>query len=320
MRVSRSTMVALCALLAWAPIVAVASYSCDASAELHAPSSPDGCDVIGDELGDLPVVVGPCGASAPAGIQWPQGGAYGTLELLLEPAKETTYANGDPMPSITNQGALVDVAPVQAVLASQPTFQNPCGVGPAIACAYADGGDWWQDAIARAELSFLHNGTGATCYLVAELMTGTALNATFFTTRLQSSIARGFYVRSGQSTAWRWQASVGNGAALVFSTQPGGGVGLIDGTAAAYWTHSSSRVLDLGWGARGYANTGEVDYAAAPDMAAPSQPLSVFSVVNGAAFSTSSFFALGCYSAVHGVTELAGVLDAIEAETGPLPQ
>lgn len=156
-------MVALCALLAWAPIVAVASYSCDASAELHAPSSPDGCDVIG-ELGGLSAPVGPCGVTA-VGPQWSLAPVFEFGAYL-----ETAAVDMDPIQTPTCRGTLCPTLAVsQAVLASRPTWRALCPVGATTKpCFRLDGGDFWSDAIARAALRFLHDGTGVTCVVVFE--------------------------------------------------------------------------------------------------------------------------------------------------------
>lgn len=258
-------------------------------------------------------------ASAPAvvGIDWPEGGAYGTLEILIEPAKETAFADNDPMDELTNFGALT-MSMTQGTVARQPQFQLPCDVGPASSCMYHDGGDFLADSGVRTTLKFLHDGTGATCYHVREISSASANNGFLFGTH-NSGTAVGTRFAHGTSPSWRWITLVGNGSASIVASQPTSGTHGADFTAVAWFTHSNARDPDFAWGARGFTSGGSINYAAAVSTSDPSAAFATGSAPNFTFASTQYVFAIACYSSIHSSTETAGVMDAIEAELGVFP-
>jgi hypothetical protein len=105
------------------------------------------------------------GDAAPVGVQW-------TIQPVFEYAAylETTAADNDPIETPTCRGTLcATLALTQGTLASRPLYRESCPVGATtLPCYRLDGGDSVEDAIARAELIFMHDGTGATCVHVVE--------------------------------------------------------------------------------------------------------------------------------------------------------
>ena len=266
----------------------------------------------------------PAGAAAPAvvGIDWPEGGAYGTLEILFEPEKETTFANADPMPSITNFGALtLDLTRI--LLSGQPQYQSPCSVGPSMACAYFDGGDRLQDSGVRATLAILHDGTGASCYLITEPSSASGATANVVTTQTVNPGNRWSFT---SSTTDRLGTLITNAASTVVN-RPTAGTGLQDQTWGYAWSFGMSQDPDFVseyWGVG--APTGPTgNVSAAVSTADPGAALAVgtqaaIDVATGGSPYTGSLFAFACYSSTHTATEFAGVKAAVEARTGALPQ
>jgi hypothetical protein len=264
------------------------------------------------------------GDGAPVvGIDWPEGGAYGTLELLYEAAKETAYADNDPVETPTQFGALTDVAVTQGTLGSRPQFQSPCDVG-SVPCFYSDGGDTWVDGAVRASLSFLHNGAGMSCYLLTEASAASAAAAVFDS---------GAYSNLKNGSVFFWTAGATRRMQMFVKSTTGTAIGGIPtggefGNAAlrgTHFQHGTSRNPDaLGdWRGPVSSATGTTaNYSVAVSAGTQSFPSKLFSGTDtGAAiFYTGHTAALACYSALHGATEIAGVWAAVEAETGALPQ
>lgn len=265
------------------------------------------------------------GAAAPAvvGVDWPEGGAYGTLQILYEAEKETTFADNDPVETPTHFGALT-LALTQAVEANRLTYQSPCDVGPAIACYYDDGSDYWADTIVRSALNFLHDGTGGTCYFVVEPSSSAGSNGVILATKTSTSTSLGLRVSFTNSTTDRIQATIGNGSAAIILAVPGSGsTGIEDQTWAAAFAHGTAQDPDFAAYWRGVVlggSTTPTDYSAAASTSDHSAAMSIGAFANGTSAFLGWIFTGGCYDAIHGATELSGVWAAIEAVTGALPQ
>jgi hypothetical protein len=101
------------------------------------------------------------------GVQW-------TIPPVFEYAGYLeSGADNDPIQTPACRGTLCStLALTQGTLASRPTLRTACPVGATTKpCYRVDGGDWVADAAARAELRFLHDGTGATCLWLIETST-----------------------------------------------------------------------------------------------------------------------------------------------------
>jgi hypothetical protein len=111
----------------------------------------------------------PAGDDAPVGVHW-------TIPPVFEYAAylETTAADSDPIETPTCRGSLCStLALTQGTLASRPLYRALCPVGATtLPCYRVDGGDWVEDATTRAELAFLHDGTGMTCLWLLETSSG----------------------------------------------------------------------------------------------------------------------------------------------------
>jgi hypothetical protein len=258
------------------------------------------------------------GDAAPAvvRIDWPF-----TPTLLWEAGKETTFADGDPVETPTQFGSQDTVLPTMVTAAKQAQFQASCAVGPAIPCFYFDGGDTWREAAANAALKYLHDGTGMTCYVVRELVTGTTTGGYIIGTQT-SGTAVGYKWNNNASAPPRWVSIVGNGSASIITNLPGSGAGSIDATIAAHVTHGTARTSDFSWGFEGITNTGQSDYTGAVSTSNPSVALTIAAnaAESAATFALQYLFALACENALHDATMIADTYDAIEAVTGALPQ
>jgi hypothetical protein len=258
-------------------------------------------------------------AAAPAvvGIDWPEGGAYGTLQILYEAEKETTFADNDPVETPTHFGALT-LALTQASLGLRLTYQLPCDVGPSSACYYADGGDGWVDTAIRSTLAFLHSGSGMACYVVLEPSSASAANSRILET---NNALPGIRFSFTSSATDRVALLVTNAAANVASLGSDG-TGLENATYAAVLTHGTARSLDAfgTWRGAGPPTTTETNYINAPTSSDPGGALSFASTSAVSNRLTGYIFAIACYNAAHTSTEIDAVWAAIEAETGALPQ
>lgn len=105
------------------------------------------------------------GDEAPVGVQW-------TIPPVFEYAAYLeSGADSDPIETPACRGTLCStLALTQGTLASRPLLRTACPVGATTKpCYRVDGGDFVADALARPELRFLHDGTGATCVHVLEV-------------------------------------------------------------------------------------------------------------------------------------------------------
>lgn len=148
------------------------------------------------------------GEAPPVGVQW-------TIPPVFEYAAYLeSGADNDPIETPACRGTLCStLALTQAVLAERPTLRTACPVGATtLPCYRLDGGDSVADTIARAELRFLHQGTGMTCLVVVE--TPTTAQQVFMHTGDGAGAAPGYnhWFFSSQTYALL-QSSTSNGQA-----------------------------------------------------------------------------------------------------------
>jgi len=260
------------------------------------------------------------GAAAPAvvGVNWPSTPAFEYAAYL--DVDTGLYADDDAVQTPACRGTLCSsLAVTQGNLSMRPQIQIPCDVGAGVngvPCYFSGGDDYWVDSVARSALTFLHDGTGASCYFLAEPSSASAGNAPLFASRLGGATSRGFYFRYSSSTTDRWQCSASNGTANIMLL-PTGGTGLEDAMWAGACSHGTSRTSDAEVYWRGATlSGGEADYSGTPSSGDPSGPLSILANFNGTSPFTTHFVLGACFAEIHDDATAAIYLDRVEAYAG----
>lgn len=194
----------------------------------------DGVGAIGSmRQGDMQHGAARGGMAVPVdGDDAPVVGVDWTIPPVFEYAAYLeSGADNDPIETPECRGTLCStLALTQATLAQRPALRVPCPVGAtSLPCLQTDGGDSHIDAIARLALAFLHDGTGATCLVIAESTNGAyaALLAT-----------SGTLVTDRGMNIYRTNASPA--AALVVI---GDGVAQTGASAAGAWVINETRAI-----------------------------------------------------------------------------
>lgn len=251
----------------------------------------------------------PSGGVAVVGIDWP-----GTPAILWEAAKETAYSDGDPVTTPTQFGSLSTVLPTQSTTAAKMTFQDPCDAGPSIPCWRLDGGDnaiWGSPDLPIVR--FLHDGTGATCAVVAEYDVAASGAYSYFNTYNSTGSEVGYAAEHNGTGNWV-TTQAANGTAAIFSTN----VSITEGQTYLFMSsHGTARSPQRSVGSKSSYTSGA--YLATPNTG-NSVGLAIGSRVNATAKALGYLFAIACWDLEKSTAELDDIAIAVEAVTGALPQ